>query len=65
MARLKRSSVQCPSCGSEETIQVKMSLAGSPTTFTLCYRCEWKGWERAGEDLELESVLSLAATPKR
>lgn len=39
-----------------------MVLAGMPTSFTTCSVCEWRGWERAGENLPLVSVLELAST---
>ncbi|HEX9235616.1 MAG TPA: hypothetical protein VF972_05005 [Actinomycetota bacterium] len=52
----------CPSCGSQETLRVTMTLAGSPASFTSCPVCEWKGWEREGENLPLGAVLSLVST---
>jgi hypothetical protein len=52
----------CPSCGSQEILRVTMTLAGAPTHFTSCPSCEWKGWEREGQDVALGSVLVLAAT---
>jgi hypothetical protein len=52
----------CPACGSRETFRVSMTLAGSPTSFMSCTVCEWKGWEREGEHLALNSVLALVST---
>jgi hypothetical protein len=40
---------------------VSMALGGAPGSFTSCHACEWKGWERGGERLTLESVLGLVA----
>jgi len=40
---------------------VSVTLAGAPASFTLCNTCEWKGWEREGKDLPLDSVLNLVA----
>jgi predicted RNA-binding Zn-ribbon protein involved in translation (DUF1610 family) len=57
-----RTSSSCPSCGSQETIRVTMTVAGSPTVFTTCSACEWKGWRRDGRWLALESVLDLVAS---
>jgi DNA polymerase III alpha subunit (gram-positive type) len=51
----------CPSCGSQETLRVTMTLAGSATSFTSCPVCEWKGWEREGQNVPLGSVLGLVA----
>ncbi|HXF57383.1 MAG TPA: hypothetical protein VNO34_07405 [Actinomycetota bacterium] len=39
-----------------------LSLAGSPASFTACSVCEWRGWERDGETLPLQSVLSLVGS---
>jgi hypothetical protein len=58
---VSRKTEPCGACGSTETIQVKMTLAGAPTTFTMCSKCEWKGWQREGEQLPLDSVLSLVS----
>jgi hypothetical protein len=52
----------CQSCGSEETLQVTMTLAGLPTSFTTCSVCEWRGWERDGETLRLGSVLEIVSS---
>jgi hypothetical protein len=65
MAHIDRSSIPCPSCGSAETLQVTMMLSGSQVSFTLCSACEWKGWERDGELIPLDSVLDIVATPAR
>jgi len=61
MAHSHGKSVPCPSCGSQQTIHVTMSLAGSPASFTMCNSCEWKAWERQGERLGLGSVLTFAS----
>ncbi len=61
MAGLLRSSVSCPSCGSKDTLNVSLSLAGSPASFTMCSVCEWKGWEREGAKLPLGSVLGMVS----
>ena len=52
----------CPSCGSQETLRVTMIVGGSPLAFTSCPVCEWKGWEREGENIPLGSVLSLVSS---
>lgn len=38
-----------------------MTVAGTITHFTSCPVCEWKGWEREGENVPLGSVLTLVA----
>jgi hypothetical protein len=54
--------IPCPSCGSEQTLRVSLMLAGSDASFTMCSVCEWKGWERDGQLIQLGSVLSLVAS---
>jgi len=61
MTPSRRRHKPCPGCGSRETLKVTLTLAGSPTTFTMCNMCEWKAWERDGEKLPLGSVLSLVS----
>lgn len=60
MAPMVRNS--CPSCGSQETLRVRMTVSESPLCFTSCPVCEWKGWEREGEHLPLGSVLSIVSS---
>jgi hypothetical protein len=52
----------CPSCGSQETLRVRMTVGESPLCFTSCPQCEWKGWEREGENIPLGSVLSIVSS---
>jgi len=61
MSRPNRSHDDCPSCGSRQMIKVALTLAGSPSSFTMCNVCEWKTWEREGERLPLGSVLTLVS----
>jgi predicted RNA-binding Zn-ribbon protein involved in translation (DUF1610 family) len=61
MSPSTRTPIRCPNCGSVETMRVSMTLAGSPTSFTTCNVCEWKGWHREGRDLPLGSVLQLVS----
>ena len=60
MAPLARNS--CPSCGSQETLRVAMTVSGSSLSFTSCPVCEWKGWEREGQNIPLGSVLSIVSS---
>jgi hypothetical protein len=62
METKSRTSTECPSCGSAETLQVYMTVAGAPTSFTTCTECEWRGWKRGGELLPLTSLLELVAS---
>ena len=59
MAPLTRNA--CPSCKSKETLSVTMLVGGSSFSFTSCPVCEWKGWEREGQNIPLGSVLSVVS----
>ena len=39
-----------------------MTVGGSLLSFTSCPVCEWKGWQREGENIPLGSVLSMVST---
>jgi hypothetical protein len=62
MSYVDRSPDDCPSCGSQQMIKVALTLAGFPSSFTMCNVCEWKAWRREGETLPLGSVLTLVST---
>ncbi|HXY71510.1 MAG TPA: hypothetical protein VEM41_03115 [Actinomycetota bacterium] len=40
-------------------MSVKLIVADSPVEFTSCQACEGKWWERDGEMVTLDSVLTL------
>jgi transcription elongation factor Elf1 len=49
----------CPTCGANELMSVRLVVAESPVEFTSCQACEGRWWERDGEMLTLDSVLTL------
>jgi len=59
MTRPHRKSQACPDCGAHELMSVKLIVADSPVEFTSCQACEGKWWERDGEMVTLDSVLTL------
>ena len=38
-----------------------MTVSGAPMCFSSCPACEWKGWEREGENVPLGSVLAMVS----
>ena len=49
----------CPDCGAHELMSVRLVVADSPVEFTSCQACEGRWWEREGETITLDSVLTL------
>jgi transcription elongation factor Elf1 len=49
----------CPTCGANELMSVRLVVAESPMAFTSCQACEGRWWERDGETLTLDSVLTM------
>ena len=49
----------CPTCGAHELMSVRLVVAESPVEFTSCQACEGRWWERDGESITLDSVLTL------
>jgi DNA-directed RNA polymerase subunit M/transcription elongation factor TFIIS len=49
----------CPTCGADELMSVRLVVAESPMEFTSCQACEGRWWERDGEMLTLDSVLTM------
>ncbi len=62
MERKLYATSSCPSCGSQELLRLSMTVAGSPVVFAACNTCEWRAWEREGENLPLTSLLGLIST---
>lgn len=48
----------CPSCG-REMVDIEMSLRGSKVVLHACSFCETRWWDRDGETVDLDRVLSL------
>jgi hypothetical protein len=54
--------MRCPSCEDEDCIQIEINLKGEDQVrFFSCRRCETKWWERHGDTIDLDTVLSLTA----
>ena len=49
----------CPTCGANELMSVRLVVAESPMEFTSCQACEGRWWERDGEMVSLDSVLTM------
>ena len=53
--------MRCAKCGREDLWVVHFESVGT-ATFAFCRHCEHRRWESAGTELELETVLTSAAT---
>lgn len=57
--------MNCPQCSSQDYTAIEINLAGENTVqFYSCRRCEAKWWQRAGDTIELDEVLTLATQRK-
>jgi DNA-directed RNA polymerase subunit M/transcription elongation factor TFIIS len=58
--------VACSNCGSNEAIQIDMTLPdGTSVHFCSCHRCENRWWDHGGRSLALDSVLDIVRQPAR
>jgi len=54
---------RCPACTSDDIVSIEMDMEGVGVHFQACHKCENRWWERDGERIPLESILSLV--PRR
>ena len=59
MNRPHQDTSTCPTCGANELMSVRLVVAESPMEFTSCQACEGRWWERDGEMVTLDSVLTM------
>ena len=54
--------MKCPECGLTNTTEIQLNLKDEDSVkFYSCRKCEAKWWERDGDSIELDEVLSLTA----
>ena len=57
--------MQCPRCISEDFTEIDIDIkVDNSVRFYSCRLCEKKWWERNGDVIELDEVLSLATVRK-
>ena len=57
--------MKCPECGVEDTTAIEIHLKEDETVqFYSCRRCEARWWERDGDTIALDEVLTIAAKSK-
>lgn len=57
--------MQCPRCTSEECTEIGIEVkVDKSVKFFSCRLCEKKWWERDGDSIALDDVLTLATTSK-
>ena len=55
----------CPQCLSADTVEIAIQVKETDhVKFYSCRHCEKKWWERDGDAIALDDVLSLATTSK-
>lgn len=58
--------MECPQCRGTECTQIELHLTDEATVqFFSCRRCEARWWEREGDTIALDDVLTLAAQNAR
>lgn len=54
--------MKCPECGGTEFTDIEINLqTDDHVNFHSCRHCETKWWERSGDPLALDEVLSLTS----
>jgi transposase-like protein len=57
--------MKCPECGLTNTTEIQLNLKDENSVkFYSCRKCEAKWWEREGDSIELDEVLSLTAAKR-
>lgn len=53
--------LECPQCGSANVININLTMeTDAPVSFYSCHACEHRWWNKAGEPIPLDEVLTLA-----
>jgi transposase-like protein len=52
----------CPHCRSAVLVEIGVSMAGSRFTMHSCPSCERRWWDRGGQPVGLDGVLSQVST---
>lgn len=54
--------MRCPQCAATDCTQIQLNLTDDDTVeYFLCRRCEASWWQRQGDTIALDEVLTLAA----
>ena len=58
--------MQCPQCKGTDCTEIELNLTDEQSVqFFSCRRCEAKWWEREGDTIALDEVLTIAAKKAR
>ena len=58
--------MECPQCHGTECTQIELHLTDEQTVeFFSCRRCEARWWQREGDTIALDEVLTIAAQKAR
>lgn len=54
--------MRCPQCKGADCTEIELNLTAEQSVqFFSCRRCEAKWWEREGDSIALDEVLTLAS----
>lgn len=57
--------MQCPQCKGTDYTEIELNLTDDQSVqFFSCRRCEGKWWEREGDTIALDEVLTIASQKK-
>jgi len=52
--------MRCAHCGSDDVIEIRMSVGDQDVSFRRCGKCETQGWTDGEDVIDLTEVLDLA-----
>jgi transposase-like protein len=63
---VREADMHCPTCHGTDCVHIEIRVKDTddPIQFYSCRQCEKKWWERSGDALALDDVLTLATTAK-
>ena len=54
--------MDCPQCGGTDCTEIELNLTDAQSVqFYSCRRCEARWWQREGDTIALDEVLTIAA----
>ena len=58
--------MDCPQCGGTDSTQIELHLTDDQSVqFFSCRRCEARWWQREGDSIALDEVLTIAANKSK
>jgi hypothetical protein len=51
----------CPVCQARQIVEIGINLSDSKVTLHSCSKCDTRWWDRDGDQVNVDGVLTLAA----